>query len=245
MQSNEQNLKFKVAYDGSIYFGSQKQPDKHTVEDELLKAFKRLNIKTKIVFSGRTDRGVHASGQIFNAFIPKHWDDLKKLKKVLNHQLDPSVKILHISHVDENFHSRFSAKRRTYRYLLTTKETNPFNQKYITYEENIDVETIKKAIKEFVGVHDFKYFHKTGSDKELTKREIYEVDFYKYKDIYVIKFVANSYLRSQIRLMVGALLAISNKKLTIEELKEQLALKKHNFKTPASANGLYLAKITY
>ena len=189
-----QNLKFKVAYDGSVYFGSQKQPDRHTVEDELLRAFKRLNITTKIVFSGRTDRGVHASGQIFNSLIPNHWDDFKKLKKVLNHQLDPSVKILHISKVSDEFHSRFSAKKRTYRYLITTKQTNPFNQKYLTYVEKIDEEMIKKASKEFVGVHDFKYFHKTGSDKDITVREIFEIDFYTYKYVYVLKFVANSYL---------------------------------------------------
>ena len=240
-----QNLKFKVAYDGSVYFGSQKQPDRHTVEDELLRAFKRLNINTKIVFSGRTDRGVHASGQIFNAIVPSHWNDFKKLKEVLNHQLDSSVKILHITKVTDDFHSRFSAKKRTYRYLLTTKQTNPFNQKYVTFEEQINEELIKKAMKEFEGIHDFKYFHKTGSDKDITIREVFEVNFYKYKDVYVFKFVANSYLRSQIRLMVGALLAVSNGKLTIEQLKEQLALKKQNFKIPASANGLYLAKITY
>ena len=240
-----QNLKFKVAYDGSYYYGSQKQPDKNTVEDELLRAFKRLNINTKIVFSGRTDRGVHATGQVFNSLIPLHWKDFKKLKEVLNHQLDSSVKILHVSKVSDDFHSRFSAKTRTYRYLITTKQTTPFNQKYITSVKSIDAKIIKEAIKEFVGVHDFKYFHKTGSDKDVTIREVFEVDFYKYKDVYVFKFVANSYLRSQIRLMVGSLLAISQNKLTIEQLREQLSLKKLNFKTPANPNGLYLAKITY
>ena len=240
-----QNLKFKVSYDGSFYYGSQKQPDQRTVEDELLRAFGRLNINTKIIFSGRTDRDVHASGQVFNSIIPSHWKDFKKFKEVLNHQLNPSIKILHICKVSDNFHSRFSAKKRTYRYLLTTKETTPFNQNYITSVKNINEALIKKAIKEFVGVHDFKYFHKTGSDKEITTREIFDVDFYAYKDVYVIKFVASSYLRSQIRMMVGSLLAISNGKLTIDQLRDQLNLKKEHFRTPASANGLYLAKITY
>lgn len=240
-----QNLKFKIAYDGSFYFGSQKQPDKNTVEDELLRAFKRLNIDTKIIFSGRTDRGVHASGQVFNSIIPSYWKDLKKFKEVLNHQLNPSVKILHIKKVDDTFHSRFSAKKRTYRYLITKKETTPFNQKHITSFKNINETLIKTALKEFVGVHDFKFFHKTGSDKEITTREIFEVDFYLHKDVYVIKFVASSYLRSQIRMMVGSLLAISDGKLSIEQLREQINLKKEHFRTPVSANGLYLAKITY
>ena len=115
----------------------------------------------------------------------------------------------------------------------------------IIASKNINEELLKLAIKEFIGVFDFKYFHKTGSDKELTIREIFDTAFYKYKDIYVFKFTANSYLRSQIRLMVGFLLAINDNKQTIENLRKQLRLEDHLFKLPVKANGLYLAKIKY
>ena len=239
------NLKFTLAYDGSLFQGSQKQPNGQTVEDKLLKAFKKINIETNIVLSGRTDKEVHATGQVFNCLIPDYWEDFFKLKEVLNKNLPSSIKILKISKVDENFHSRFHAKSRVYRYLITTKPTTPFNDKFITYVKNVDEELIKKAIKEFIGIYDFEYFHKTGSDKDITVREIFNTVFYKYKDIYVFKFTANSYLRSQIRLMVGFLLAINEKKLTIEDLKKQLRLEKNIFKTPIKANGLYLAKIKY
>jgi tRNA pseudouridine38-40 synthase len=239
------NLKFTLAYDGSLFQGSQKQPNGQTVEDKLLKAFKKINIETNIVLSGRTDKEVHATGQVFNCLIPDYWEDFFKLKEVLNKNLPSSIKILKISKVDENFHSRFHAKSRVYRYLITTKPTTPFNDKFITYVKNVDEELIKKAIKEFIGIYDFEYFHKTGSDKDITVREIFNTAFYKYKDIYVFKFTANSYLRSQIRLMVGFLLAINEKKLTIEDLKKQLRLEKNIFKTPIKANGLYLAKIKY
>ena len=239
------NLKFTLAYDGSLFQGSQKQPNGQTVEDKLLKAFKKINIETNIVLSGRTDKEVHATGQVFNCLIPDYWEDFFKLKEVLNKNLPSSIKILKISKVDENFHSRFHAKSRVYRYLITTKPTTPFNDKFITYVKNVDEELIKKAIKEFIGIYDFEYFHKTGSDKDITVREIFNTAFYKYKDIYVFKFTANSYLRSQIRLMVGFLLAINEKKLTIEDLQKQLRLEKNIFKTPIKANGLYLAKIKY
>ena len=239
------NLKFTLAYDGSLFQGSQKQPNGLTVEDKLLKAFKKINIETNIVLSGRTDKEVHATGQVFNCIVPDYWEDLFKLKEVLNKNLPSSIKISKISKVNEDFHSRFHAKKRVYRYLITTKPTTPFNDKFITYVKDIDKELLQEAIKEFIGIYDFKYFHKTGSDKELTKREIFDTKFYKYKDIYVFQFTANSYLRSQIRLMVGFLLAINNKKLTIEDLKKQLNLEKNIFKTPAKANGLYLAKIKY
>ena len=239
------NLKFTLAYDGSLFQGSQKQPNGLTVEDKLLKAFKKINIETNIVLSGRTDKEVHATGQVFNCIVPDYWEDFFKLKEVLNKNLPTSIKISKISKVDDNFHSRFHAKKRVYRYIITSKPTNPFNDKFITYVKDIDKELLQKAIKEFIGVHDFKYFHKTGSDKELTKREIFDTKFYKYKDMYVFQFTANSYLRSQIRLMVGFLLTINDKKLTIEDLKKQLNLEKNIFKTPAKANGLYLAKIKY
>lgn len=239
------NLKFVVAYDGSSYQGSQKQPNGMTVEDKLLKAFKKINIETNIVLSGRTDKEVHATGQVFNCVVPDYWIDFDKLKEILNRNLPSSIKISKISKVNDDFHSRFHAKKRDYRYLITSKPTNPFNDKFITYVENINEEILKLAIKEFIGVYDFKYFHKTGSDKEITKREIFDAIFYKHKDIYVFRFTANSYLRSQIRLMVGFLLAINDNKQTIEDLREQLRLQKHSFKTPAKANGLYLAKIKY
>jgi tRNA pseudouridine38-40 synthase len=239
------NLKFVISYDGSCYQGSQKQPNGLTIEDKLLKAFKKINIETNIVLSGRTDKEVHAAGQVFNCIVPDFWSDFLKLKEVINRNLPTSIKILKVSKVKDDFHSRFHAKKRDYRYIITTKATTPFNDKFITYVPYVDEELLKLAIKEFVGVFDFKYFHKTGSDKDITVREIYATSFYKYKDIYVFKFTANSYLRSQIRLMVGFLLSINDKKLTIEDLKKQLILEKNIFKTPAKANGLYLAKIKY
>ena len=239
------NLKFTISYDGSLFQGSQKQPNEKSVEDQLIKAFSKLNFNAKIILSGRTDKEVHATGQVFNCLVPKHFEDLEKLKNLLNKYLPNSIMIRFITKVSLDFHARFHAKKRVYRYLLTTKKTNPFNDKYLTYIESINEELIQEAAKEFVGIFDFKYFHKTGSDKENTTREIYDVKFYKYKDIYVLRFCANSYLRSQIRLMVGFLLNISIGKLTIDDLKKQLRLQKNIFKTPAKANGLYLAKIKY
>ena len=87
------NLKFVIAYDGSLFQGSQKQPNGLTVENKLLKAFKRINIDTSIVLSGRTDKEVHATGQVFNCIVPDFWDDFSKLKEVLNRNLPSSIKI--------------------------------------------------------------------------------------------------------------------------------------------------------
>ena len=239
------NVKITVSYDGSLYKGSQKQPEKNSVEDKLLEAFLSLNIDSKIVFSGRTDKDVHSTGQVFNIQIPNFWNDLKKLKMVLNRFLPISIRIIRIDNAEDAFNARFWAKKRVYRYLVTTKPTTPFNGKYITYIPWLNKDLICEAIKCFEGEHDFEYFHKRGSDKEFLRKIIYETKFYKYKDIYVFKFTANSYLRSQIRLMVGFLLKISEGKLTIDDLKAQLKKEKHMHKVPAPGTGLYLAKVIY
>jgi tRNA pseudouridine38-40 synthase len=239
------NTKFTISYDGTLYQGSQIQPNGKSVENKLQEAFLSLNIKTKIILSGRTDKNVHATGQVFNCILPSYWEDLKRLKDILNRHLPLSIRVNKISFVSDEFHSRFHAKKRVYRYLITPKPLTAFNSKYILHVPNIDEQKIKEAIKLYIGVHDFEYFHKKGSDKEKFIKEIFDTCFYKYKDIYVFKFIANSYLRSQIRLMVGFLIKINEGKLTKEDLLLQLNKQKHIYKTPASPYGLYLAKVSY
>ena len=239
------NIKITISYDGFHYQGSQRQPNKRSVEDKLIEVFKILNIEPKITLSGRTDKEVHATGQVFNIIIPPYWSNLEKLKKVLNYKLPLSIRVKSIQKVDDNFHPRFHAKKRVYRYIVSTKEITPFLANYVTFVKKIDEEKIKDAIKLFIGVHDFEYFHKKGSDKENLVREIFDTKFYKYRDFYVFKFEANSYLRSQIRFMVGFLLKISDGKLTKDDLKEQLDRKSFINKTTAPASGLYLSRVKY
>lgn len=239
------NLKITISYDGFSYQGSQRQPNKKSVENKLIEVFTLLNIDPKITLSGRTDKQVHATGQVFNIVVPPFWSNLEKLKKVLNHKLPSSIRVKSIKKVSDDFHARFHAKKRVYRYVISTKEPTPFLANYVTFIKSIDEKKIKEAIKLFIGTHDFEYFHKLGSDKENLIREIYDVKFYKYNDFYIFKFEANSYLRSQIRLMVGFLLKISDGKLSKDDLKNQLEKKKISNKIPAPANGLYLTKVKY
>lgn len=239
------NVKITISYDGLCYSGSQKQPEKTSVEDALLGAFARLNVYEKIILSGRTDKDVHALGQVFNIALPAHFNDMAQLKKLLNHQLPSSIKVEKAQVVEEKFHARFSAKKRVYRYFITDKPLTPFNARYVTYVKQINEAKIKEAIPLFLGEHDFEYFHKLGSDKTNFIKNVYEVRFYKHKDGYVFKFKANSYLRSQIRLMVGFLVKISEGKLTLDDLKKQLSKERRCFKKPIDGNGLYLCKIIY
>lgn len=230
-----------IAYNGTHYLGSQIQKETpNTILGNLTTVLLQLGIKSKVIASGRTDKGVHATSQICHIDLPHFWNDLTKLKNVLNNMLPPSIRINTIKEVDSLFHARYSAKRRVYRYILKNKESNPFESDFVTFEKNISFENLQKNIKHFIGEHDFAYFMKTGSDTKSSVRIIYKAYAYKYKGFIILNFEANGFLRSQIRLMVGALLNLSTL-----ELQNQLSCKqKHKVKL-APSNGLYLARIKY
>jgi len=239
------NIRLIISYDGSKYYGSQIQPNKQTVHGQLSLAFSTLGISSKISFSGRTDKNVHASMQVLSLSIPSYWNDLVKLKSILDSYMPASIIIKSLKQVPNDFHARFSAKKRSYRYIISKKELTAFNSSYMSYYNNINAYLINNTSKEFIGIHNFNMFHKKGSEPMSTIREIYDIKFYSYKDIWVFKFTANSYLRSQIRMMVFALLEISNKNITIEDLKLQIENKKQITNKLASPNGLYLSHIYY
>jgi len=239
-------VKITLSYDGSQFHGYQSQKDgTKTVANTLQDAFSSFGIKSKINASGRTDTGVHATGQVIDIDLPAYWSDLNRLKNYLNRVCQPSIMIGKIEVVKEDFHARYSAKRRVYRYIIKGGKPSVFFSPYLLYHDRIDSKAIVDAMVLFEGVHDFEYFSKSGSDPKSTIREIYSCYFYKYKDFYVFRVEANGYLRSQIRMMVDFLLKISDKKLSKEALKEQLEKKKIHNRSLAKPNGLYLAKIKY
>jgi tRNA pseudouridine38-40 synthase len=230
-----------LAYDGTHFFGSQVQTEtKKTIFGQLESVLSQLGIEFRVVASGRTDKGVHATGQVCHFDLPEFWNDLERLKQTLNQMLPSSIKAIRIIPVDDTFHARYSAKKRSYRYLLKVGESNPFEADYITFVKELDMNRVEQNIKLFLGEHDFINFMKTGSDVGSTRRVIYKGFAYKHKGFIVLHFQANGFLRAQIRLMVGALLSLDAKQ--IEEKLNNV----HNHKLkPAPSNGLYLAKIHY
>ena len=222
----------------------QSQPHKLTIQDNIELALKRLNINSKINYAGRTDTGVHALNQSIDFLIPNYWQNLEKLKNSLNNILHPHIHIKTIRFRNNDFHSRFSAKARSYRYIITNQYT-PFNSQYSLYKRNLDIEIMQKAIKLFEGIQDFEYFCKTGSEVNSFIREIYKTNVITHKNYVIIKFVGNGFLRSQIRMMTQFLIDISDKKLSIKNLENQLE-KKDKFSTKLIIpNGLYFEKVWY
>ncbi len=230
-----------LAYDGTSYLGSQIQTEtNNTIFGQLQKVFSQLGITDKAIASGRTDKGVHATGQVCHIDLPPFWSDINKLKRVLNEMLPSSIEVKSIKSVDEKFHARYSAKKRIYRYIIKKSNSNPFESNFVTFLNSVDFTKIESNIKLFIGEHDFKQFMKTGSDVKTTTRVIYKAFIYKHDGYIILNFEGNGYLRSQIRLMVGALLQLNE-----TEIKEQLECTKKHKVRPAPSNGLYLAKIKY
>ena len=239
-------VKISLAYDGSRYLGFQVQSQtSQTVAGALYEALGALHIESKIVASGRTDKDVHATRQIIHIDLPPYWSDLKKLKQQINHKLPASIRIKTVQSVPNEFHARYSALKRSYCYIISTKDISVFQSSYLHYEPFIDMPLIQEALKLFYGTHDFEYFQKTGGGTKSSIRTIFSARIYAYHEFYILRFTANGFLRSQIRMMVEMLLRVNNGTLSIYQIKEQLEKrKKHSFKL-ANPAGLYLTNITY
>ena len=238
-------VKAVISYDGSQYQGFQKQRStKMTISTAIEEALASLQIDSAIVGSGRTDAGVHATGQVIHFDLPGFWDDLEKLKLNLNRKLT-DISFKHISPATNDFHARFGAKKRLYRYVFKTQKPSVFEQKYISYYQEFDPDLLIKALKTFEGKHDFNFFHKTGTVTHTTIREIYRTDYVKRNGYHFIYFQANGFLRSQVRMMVDAAMLCATGDMSEKQLQEQLKCQKKHTTKLAPPEGLYLAKIIY
>ncbi|PAF41818.1 tRNA pseudouridine(38-40) synthase TruA [Helicobacter sp. 11S03491-1] len=240
----------KIAYDGSAFSGFARQRNKHisSVCERIEFALRSMGINDEILGAGRTDKGVHASGQIIS-FCVNGAMEIDKIKFLLNHKLYPHIFIKNLKQVDFSFHPRFDAKRRGYRYIFDNKFHNPFISKYISNENYGDKERMQKALNLFLGKHCFCYFKKQGSPTKSDIREIFVARFYEHKifsqKYNVIYIEADGFLRAQVRLMIACVLAYCRGEITQEDIILQLNGKKQCINLPVSPNGLYLVRVIY
>ncbi len=243
----KKRIKIIISYDGSKFYGSQIQSGKKelSVTGILKKAFLALHVKEIPQASGRTDRGVHALNQVYHIDIPDYLFDLNKLSTTLNRTIHPYAHIKNIEFVNSDFHARFQAKKRLYRYIVSHEAYTPFMSDYFNFMPTLDIKTLNKGAKLFTGKHDFKYFMKKGSETQSTVREIFKSGVYRYKNHTIIYFIGNSFLRSQIRMMCDFLFKLEKGVLSYQDLKNQLNGIKRTSTSLAKPEGLYLSRIYY
>ena len=193
------------SYKGTNYYGWQKQVGfvsvQSTIEEVLSKVY---DAPINITGSGRTDAGVHALKQHFHYDAPKE-KDLKQLCYALNKMLPEDIKILSLEVVDDNFHSRYNAKKKIYEYRIILKNKDPFQDELaFVYPMDFDFNLFKEALNKFVGKHNYHDFTSKEEDEDGFVREIYEINVTKNDNDIKVRFTGNGFMRYQIRNMIGA-----------------------------------------
>lgn len=235
------------SYDGSKFFGYQKQKDVKTVQEELERVLTIINNKTVLVSaSGRTDALVHALNQ------KAHFDlDINilpgKLKQAMNSLVNEYIYIKDVKVVNDNFHARFDVKKKEYVYKINVGEYNPIEKDYVfQYNSDLDVKSMRKAIKYLEGTHDFKSFTKSNNIKDDYTRTIYKANIEKHKNIITISFIGNGFLRYMVRNMVGLLLEVGSGKRDYNSVVDILNAKDRcKAGITAHPEGLYLSNVFY
>ncbi|QEK38376.1 tRNA pseudouridine(38-40) synthase TruA [Candidatus Cytomitobacter primus] len=240
--------KFTIEYDGSAAeVGWQLQPDKVSIQSILSEAAFKLS-QSHIIFhgAGRTDKGVHAYGQVAHADFLREYP-LVSLKRGINFHLgDHKVAIQNVEPVPNDFHARFEAKMKTYRYDICIRDypnvLSPNNWRMV-YKLNID--EMRNAAQFLLGKHDFTSFRDNNCQALSAERSIDEINFEVKRDIISIYFIARSFLHHQIRIMVGTLVDVGLGRKN-SDIRNIISSKSRDLAGPtAPANGLFLEKIEY
>ncbi len=243
------NLALLIEYDGTNYGGWQIQPNAPTIQEEIQSAFFGLTGESVILIgAGRTDSGVHSSGQTANTIlsddfpIPEH-----KIAIALNTKLPHDIRILQAKFTDENFHSRYDALAREYEYNIHTKDS-VFYSRYSTYfKYPFEEETLLNTAHIFIGEQDFTSFSKLNTS---TKSYICNVDLCDWKQIAPDRFKltirANRFVYGMVRSIAGAMLEVAAGRLFLSDLLFGLNNpNRNNFIKLAPPNGLLLKRIYY
>ena len=241
-------LKVTVSYDGWNYAGWQRQENALGIQEVIEKALSKINkAPITIVASGRTDAKVHALGQVFH-FEPVICMPNENYRTAMNTLLPSDIRILKVEKEADDFHARFSAKSKRYDYLCTYDVDNPFVYKYkevLWHKQNI--EAMKEASLYLLGEHDFTSFSSSKIDprkpriKTITRIEIVEEE-----NGFRTIFEGTGFLRYQVRMMMGTLLAVGRGKIAPVKVKEILEAKnKEACRYNAGAQGLYLMEVNY
>jgi len=238
-----------VAYDGAPFAGWQSQSHCNTVQDHLERAFERVTGRAARVHgAGRTDAGVHALAQC------AHVDVLKFLPadrwiKALNALLPSAIRVLSCRYVSNNFHARFSATGKIYRYRIWSAPVLPpfeYRRAWLIVQP-LDLKILKSAARHFVGTHDFGGFAANrGKAERSTVRTINLVSVRQNGPCVTIGFDGNGFLYKMVRLTVGALVKCALGKMRIEEITSRLdSGKVGSARFAAPAEGLYLVRVRY
>ena len=245
-----QNYKIIVEYDGSNYSGWQIQKNtKQTIQQKLEDALTKINKgRVQVTGAGRTDAGVHAAGQAANFFLDVEIP-VNKIPIALNTELPADIICKKAEKVEQDFHARYDARGKKYRYRILNSNFNSVFVRNFVYNvyKKLDLKVMQRAAEIFEGSHDFASFCAAGSSVDSTVREIYSLDLYTAENDEIwIDVIGNGFLYNMIRILAGTLIETGLGKRTLFELEYILqSCDRNNAGFTAPAQGLTLIEVFY
>ncbi len=246
---SSRNIILVIEYDGLLFNGWQTQNNAPTVQHAIEKTLEKiLSHRVRISGSGRTDAGVHAKAQTAN-FFTDNGLSCRKMQKALNAWLPEGISVKKVSEADINFHSRYSAKLKHYRYIISNGRTPPALERnrvwFIPYR--LETGKMKEAAKYLLGRHDFSSFGVNLKGKAGNPvKTIYSIDIKKTGSKIQIDIVGDGFLYKMVRSMVGTLVDAGRGKRKAKEIKKILSSKSRAGASPiAPPQGLYLYRVVY
>jgi tRNA pseudouridine38-40 synthase len=240
------NYKITIQYDGTRYAGWQFQENATSIQEVISNSIKQiLQEEINLIGAGRTDAGVHALGQVANFELSKELD-LFKFKYSLNSVLPDDISIANIEPVDEKFHARFSAKKRSYIYLISNQKSPFFDHYSYTLFSDFNQDKLNELSSALIGTQDFTSFCKINTEVQNKICEVYEARWRKQKKLFIFYIEANRYLYGMVRAIVGSLLKAYSSEEGMNYLKNIFIQKDRNAAADAvPAKGLFLYKVKY
>ncbi len=239
-----------IEYVGTNFRGWQVQKKGKTIQGLIQEKISKI-LKEKIILfgSGRTDTGVHALEQSAHFECKKRITNYDKFLKSMNYFLNKDlVTILKIKKKKQNFHSRFSAKMRIYKYIIINRLSRPVLDKNRGWHimNELDLKIMKKAAKKLVGTNDFSTFRASSCRAKSPIKTMKSVKIKSKNNKIEIEFQSQSFLQKQVRSMVGCLKYVGEKKWTLKKFMSVMNSKKRILcAPPAPPEGLYLARVIY
>ena len=248
------NYKLLIQYDGTDFHGWQVQENDRTIQGELERVIGMLeDAKVNVIGSGRTDAGVHAEGQVANVMLNRRFTP-DKLRSAINGNLWRDIRILKAETAPDEFHARFSAKRKTYVYrVVNAPVMSPFWRRFAQHEHKpLDIPRMTQAGRLFLGEHDWTAFSSAHADGDSRVRTVVDFSIESRWDerasatLLEFRITANGFLRYMVRSMIGTLIEVGRGEKDSDTIQTAIVSGDRSLagKT-ASAHGLTLLKVDY
>jgi tRNA pseudouridine38-40 synthase len=245
-----QRLKLTIAYDGRPFSGWQSQPNQNGVQDHLKRAFSQIvSAPVKLHGAGRTDAGVHASGQVAHVDVPSGKMNQKTWMAAVNFRLPPEIRIIRCQSVSAGFHAQYSATGKVYRYRIWNSQIfDPLEiGRSWHVPQALDSHLIRAGCDLLIGTHDFASFAANrGKANEPTTRTIHQIRVTCRRKVVMLEFDGNGFLYRMVRMLTGAIVRVAIRRAQLDwivDLLDAPGLQKTNCTAPAE--GLYLIKVKY